>query len=378
MGSMCKPLILGLAATVAFACSSDYPIWIPRTKTADPLYRFIKNGRAGYIDRSGRVVIPPSLDPHGNYGSEFQDGSLEIAVSSGRYVDRTGKVVLDKKLYRGWDFSEGLAVAMREGEELWGYINTSGEFAVSPRFKTGGDSYVWSFSDGFARIRVDGKYGFIDHSGEFVIPPQFPDAVDFSDGMARVVVEGPCVYFPDGPCGLMNPRIAKGQGSDHSPCKFTFIDKTGRVITKDHFDDARDFSEGLAPVQFGKLWAFIDRTGAMAIPPRFDDAQPFRSGLSRIRDHGLYGYADQSGNVVVLPQWTYAEDFSEGFAVVGSPSGPFWYIDRQGRRAFPGQFEAASPFFKGLAHVGLSSADATRTHASFAYIDTSGHRIFTY
>lgn len=377
MGSMFKPLILALAATVAFACSADYPIWIPRTKTADPLYRFIKNGRAGYIDRSGHVIIPPTLDPHGNYGSEFHDGFLEIAVSDGRYIDRTGKVVLDKNLYRGWDFSEGLAVAMRKGENLWGYINTSGEFAISPRFETGHDSYVWPFSDGLALIQVYGKYGFIDHSGDFVIKPRFPDATGFSDGMARVVTEGGCIYSPDGACA--SPRVAGG-GNDFNrpPCKFTYIDKTGRVITKERFDNAREFSEGLAPVQIGKLWAYIDRTGALAVPPKFDDAEPFASGLSRIQDHGFSGYAGQSGNIAILPQWTYAEDFSEGFAVVGNPSGPFWYINRQGIRAFPGQFDAASPFFKGLADVKLSSTDAAQAHADYAYIDTTGRRIFTY
>jgi hypothetical protein len=35
---------------------------------------------------------------HGNYGSEFHDGLLEIGVSDGRYVDRTGEVVLEKAL----------------------------------------------------------------------------------------------------------------------------------------------------------------------------------------------------------------------------------------------------------------------------------------
>jgi WG containing repeat len=377
MTSLLRPLSIAFVATIAFACSSDYSIWIPRTKTAEPLYRFEKNDRAGYIDRDGHVVIPPKLPLIGNYGSEFHDGLLEIGVNGGRYVDRTGEVVLDKHLYRGWDFSEGLAVAMRQGENLWGYINTSGEFVISPRFETGADSYVWPFSDGLAKIKVHGKYGYIDHSGKFAIPPQFPDGVDFTDGMARVVTDGPCVYFPEGGCGPMNPQMVGGGSA--APCKFTFIDNTGRAITANRYDNARDFSEGLAPVQIGKLWAFIDKTGRLEIPPRFEDAQPFRSGLARVRDHIWYGYADKSGKIAILPQWTYAEDFSEGFAVVGnSPAGSFWYTDNDGQRAFLGDFRAASPFFKGLAHIRLSPSDAAKAHAESAYIDTTGQRVFTY
>jgi hypothetical protein len=102
--------------------------------------------------------------------------------------------------------------------------------------------------------------------------------------MARVVIAGPCVYFPDGPCGDMNPRVVGGGKVGNQPaCKFTYIDKTGRVITQARFDSAREFSEGLASARIGSKWGFIDKTGALVVDPRFDDAEPFSSGLSRIR-----------------------------------------------------------------------------------------------
>jgi hypothetical protein len=49
-------------------------------------------------------------------------------------VDVTWKKAIDRRLYRGWDFSEGLAVAMEKDGGKWGYINTKGELAISPRF----------------------------------------------------------------------------------------------------------------------------------------------------------------------------------------------------------------------------------------------------
>src|SRR5215469_9118927 len=76
---------------------------------------------------------------------------------------------------------------MRKGEELWGYIDTTGQFAISPRFETYPNGYVYPFSDGMAKIEAKGLFGFIDHSGVFAIPPQLLDAESFSDGMARVV-----------------------------------------------------------------------------------------------------------------------------------------------------------------------------------------------
>lgn len=359
-------LVLALTASVVFGCSSDYPIWIPRSASADPLYRFVKNGKAGYIDAHGNVVIRPKLDVFGNYGSEFHDGLLKIDLSDGRYIDRSGKVAVDRD-FNAWNFSEGLAAAM--SGNLWGYIDKSGEFAISPRFETSPNGYAYSFSDGLAMIQVNGKFGFIDHSGEFVIKPQFPDAISFHDGMARVVTDGPCIYFTDGPCN--GPRTVGGTIRDPGPpCKFTYIDKSGRVITPERFDGARDFSEGLAPVSIGGLWGFIDKSGKVVIPPKFEDAEPFASGLSRIRQNYVYGYADKSGNINIEPLYKYAEDFSEGLAVVSNDDDRYWYIDEHGNRRIEGEFELASPFFKGLAHV--------KSHGHFAYIDRTGRRVFTY
>jgi hypothetical protein len=186
---------LCLFASSVWACSTDYSIWIPRSGDADPLYRFVKGGKAGYIDQNGHVVIPPVLEHlGGNYAGEFHDGLAEIGVSDGVYVDKTGKKIIGGGFHRGWDFSEGLAVAMPKNLEKWGYINTKGEFEISPRFDTSPGGYVWPFQAGFAKIEVKGRIGYINHSGEFTIAPQFLDGDSFYDGMARVIVEGPCVF----------------------------------------------------------------------------------------------------------------------------------------------------------------------------------------
>ena len=178
----------------------------------------------------------------------------------------------------------------------------------------------------------------------------------------------------------MNPQVPGGiRGKwDYPPCKFTYIDKTGRLITQARFDYARDFSEGLAPVRIGTSWGFIDKTGAVVIEPKFEDAEPFSSGLSRIRERDLYGYAGKSGSIKIIPRYEYAENFSEGFAVVSHSADRYFYIDTNGKRAIPGEFDAASPFFKGLAQVRLLPGDAEEVRAEFAYIDTKGRRVFTF
>ncbi|MBI1766164.1 MAG: WG repeat-containing protein [Acidobacteria bacterium] len=372
------------------ACEWDYLIWINHSKSADPLYRFVQKGKAGYIDQAGNILFRPKLNAYGNYGGEFHDGLLEVGVSDGKYADISGTLVIDKGFYRGWDFSEGLAVAMRKDGEKWGYIDRAGKFVISPRFDTYPKGYVHSFSDGLAMIEVAKKYGYIDHTGEFVIQPRFLHATDFNEGMARVVVEGPCVYIGNGPCPDVRMVGESAQGKV-SACKFAFIDKSGSIVTIQRYDYAKEFSEGLAPVKIGEKWGYIDKQGRTVIPPRFDEAERFSDGLARVRQGDLYGYVDHKGEYAVQPQYKYADDFSDGLAVVSSSWSQqefryeyFYYIDKQGNQAIEEKFALASPFFKGVAHVKLmpdkkrSNTKGNSAEGVFAYISTTGARIFTY
>ena len=289
---------LALAATAALGCTPVERIWIPRSKTADPLYRFEKGDKVGYIARNGAIVIPPVLSG----GSEFHDGLMELDAASGRYIDATGKLV-------------------------------SRPVRDSP-----GD--------------------------------------DVSEGMTRVVLERPCGYLPDGPCGS-NPVFVGGLVANAPACKFAFMDQDRKVIPAGGFDFARSFAEGLAPVKKEGRWGYIDKTGKLVVGYQYEDAASFSDGLARVRLNGSYGYIDHRGKLVIPPWFEYADDFSDGLAPVSDSDDGYWYIDKTGRDVFPHRYAEASPFFKGLAHVQLldENQDASDT---FAYIDTSGRKVFEY
>ena len=85
---------------------------------------------------------------------------------------------------------------------------------------------IENFSEGLARFKKNNKYGFMDKTGTVVIEPQFPDAKDFSDGLARVCT-----------------GISYGQ--------WGYIDKTGKYVITPQFDYADDFHEGLANIVKG-------------------------------------------------------------------------------------------------------------------------------
>lgn len=376
-------LVTLLAATSSLGCIWEYPIWIPHDPTADPLYRFVVGNKVGYINQDGKVITRPTLPPYED--KTFHDGLLEIGSEDGVYIDASGKKAIHKKFFRGWDFSEGLAVAMEKEGGEWGYINTQGEFEISPRFKSSQTDYVWPFKGGFAQIEVEGRFGYIDHKGEFAIQPRFLDGDSFHDGMARVIVDGPCSYIripEESPCpnfGVLPPGTKDSK--DLPACKYTFIDASGNIISNQRYDYALPFAEGLAPVQINKLWGYVDKKGAIVIAPRFSSAASFSDGVGLVSEKGLFGYIDRTGAYVIKPEFKHAESFAEGRAVVADEKSGFRYIDHSGHEAFPGKFVLASRFFKGLAHVKIRSATGelkNRNEGEFAYIDYSGKEVFTY
>ncbi|MDT8299083.1 MAG: WG repeat-containing protein, partial [Spirochaetaceae bacterium] len=73
-----------------------------------------------------------------------------------------------------------------------------------------------------------------------------------------------------------------------------FVNKSGRVVIPAEFDDAEDFSDGLALVASDGLGGWIDRRGNIIIPLEYYDAGSFsqRRAMAVPEEDGLAGYLD--------------------------------------------------------------------------------------
>ena len=377
-----------VTCALLLACDSVDLIWMPHSARADPLFRFINKGRAGFIDRTGHVVIPPKLRPISSSDPPFYEGLLSLGVSSGPFLTTKGQVVLDNRFWRIWDFSEGLAAALQTSDSKWGYIDRSGKFVIAPQFPFFPEGLVSDFSDGLAAIEVDGKLGYIDHTGAFVIPRQFATGTSFEDGIARVVVtQGPCAYVnydAVDPC-LTDLQVAPSTGNagkrtvTANLCRWTFIDKKGNRIMNAEFDAARGFHEDLAAVKVGQSWGFIDKHGTFVIPPIFHGALSFSDGLALVRNDKMSGFIDKTGALKIPLDSSKAGPFSEGLSVYGRLGEGYIFIDTKGRQAMPDRFVVASRFVHGLAHVKVNGDPVLAEQGgTFAYIDRKGRRVFSY
>ncbi|MCL6590461.1 MAG: WG repeat-containing protein [Firmicutes bacterium] len=167
-----------------------------------------------------------------------------------------------------------------------------------------------SFSEGLAAVKITGKWGFIDTKGNVVITPSFDKVGSFSEGLAVIVnldlvnrkrFEAVQLFPGSGDETLEEYEYRHNQYSearkkvaDSIRDKYGYINTKGEIVIPPQFDEAHDFSEGLARFNqggvynhekslTGGMWGFIDKDGQVAIPPQFDEVfQDFSGGLAGI------------------------------------------------------------------------------------------------
>ena len=83
-------------------------------------------GKVGYIDKTGKLVIPYQYGTVEGDAADFSEGLAWVSNGDGKigYIDKTGKLVIPYQYSRAGDFSEGLARVENyvDGEMKIGFI----------------------------------------------------------------------------------------------------------------------------------------------------------------------------------------------------------------------------------------------------------------
>ena len=80
------------------------------------------------------------------------------------FINRAGKVVIRTDATVGANFSEGLARVQLN--KKWGYVDEGGKLTIQPQFDD-----AFDFTGGLALVKVGDKYGYIDKAGKYIWRP---------------------------------------------------------------------------------------------------------------------------------------------------------------------------------------------------------------
>jgi hypothetical protein len=337
---------------------------LAQPSTGAKLFAVAKDGKSGFIDASGRIVIPLQFDS----ANGFSEGLALVTLREKKFfIDTTGRTVFEAKFDIIRNFSEGVA-AVNIGEKRipniglisepgkWGYIDKTGKLVIPMKF-----THAESFNEGLAAVAEGSKGQFIDHDAKPIFNVPLDVTLGFHEGIAGVLYHGSLAYY-DRTGNKISPPIGYGP-ENHSfseglvpvevKGKTGFMDRTGKLVVDAQFEDAADFSEGLAPVKvrseettwcpaegsgsrkgFTMKWGYIDKTGKLVIPPQYESAVPFSEGLAAINTCDEAFFIDKSGKKIDLGPYRYASSFTGGLSRVNvmTKTGLWWgYINRSGK-----------------------------------------------
>lgn len=283
----------------------------------------VKNGKYGYINHNGDVVIRPKFV----WGTDFQDGFATVYVCQ-RLVSITESGQFVPLRYLSWR----VRLTPRRLGDKFGFVDEAGQFKIAPIFAD-----ALPFSDGLAAVKLGALWGFIDTTGRQVIQPGFQAAYYFREGVANAEKDSEYVLIDK--TGRVLTRgfeqfrgiVADGRVPVSHEGRFGYLDLHGNTAIPLEYDDLDTFGDGLAPVQKGEKWGYVDRDGHIAIPFIFDKAGVFASGLAPARIAKQSGFINHSGKFAFQLQFDYAPGFltadADGMLAAETDLSRFWTVD---------------------------------------------------
>lgn len=358
-----------------------------KAQTQSPaIFPVMQNGKTGFIDKTGKLVVPCQYDPFDYFNIPRFTGGLIPFQQNGSWgaLDAAGKIVINPLYADRLYFSEsGYAYAKvnpgganpnpyaiaaqpaiiidKKGNrvlpneykvnafvggvsgEILTYLKDKQYSIVNIRTKqesTKTFNTIRAFRNGFAVAQGEakGKYGLIDEKGNWVIQPQYYDLNIEDNGLFLASIEA-------------------------NDAKWAIIDKSGKITAGPFSQYKKYFSmsgtssfskEGLMPIQdiATGLYGFMDNKGKIVIPCTYNTQAFFYERIAMVSTGGIketdrfgrftfnnadWKAIDASGKVLFkLPLGFIANDFSEGRCVItdGDKTG---IIDTKGKFIVPAQ-----------------------------------------
>lgn len=309
----------------------------------------------GYCNKQKQLIVPcefesafPIVDGLGKYVKNGKVG----------YVDVTGKIVSEAIYDEGSFSNNGLALVKKN--EKFGYINSRGELIIPLKYDK-----AESFYKGYAEVKINDSCGIIDPTGKVIVPLKYLGVSSFppfSEGSILMTQS----FHPNFSVVFVNKKGAEMFGQSFNRAsnfknrhaaikskennKFGAINNKGKLVVPYEYDIFYDFEFGLAAVAKNKLFGVIDTLGKVVIPFQYKSLrvidknyflvnendncfvinrkmerinsinyEAYRytvDGITQVKKNGNWGFINQKGEEISSFEFEDASYFVDGYGVL--------------------------------------------------------------
>ena len=319
------------------------------------LFSVRKNGRFGYVNKSGDIVVDIRYDN----ATAFSEGLGCLNEGELTHViDHTGKILFSMKDIEPVScFCNQYLVASRDNK--YGIINRLGEVVVDFTFDLiSGDIY-----HEMTNAVADNNFGLLHTNGDWISKFEWGIIAEWQSDSQITSVEDrntKLVHLINRDGKYVSDR-SFAQGWSHScgvlPVEFMpadgggvgLVDSTGAAVVNGLFQSCNSHAtNGTIAVEGSGKWGVIDTSGNWLCPPKYAYIREEYCGLratnfggvwvGRILQGGQWGYITSIGEVAIEPQYRWVLNFADDVAAVHAgglgKDGVSYLIDKRGRIIF--------------------------------------------
>ncbi|HET6226551.1 MAG TPA: WG repeat-containing protein, partial [Bacteroidia bacterium] len=309
-GLKCIRIIILLFVSITF-CNAQ--------TTDRSLFLIQQNDKFGFINSTGKVIIPPQFLNAEN----FSEGLAAVRVKGTYgYIDASGHFTIPAIYDYAQPFSEGVALVHQNDHSF--FINQKGEKLFEASYPL-----VNSFEHGLAYVQTQsGKIGFINKQGNLVIDTAYVFVRSFNEGFAvarKKVVSNDVLSIDN----------------------YGVIDNTGKVIIPfGKYSCINDFKNGSfyvniipqGPTTYGSSKVgFIDKNDKLSFSIENSGEHiidgDMHDGLAIVtfRSQPFHGFINLKGEVLLKnSNYAYVENFNNNRSFVQEPDRSFSMINTKG------------------------------------------------
>ena len=144
-------------------------------------YRVHLNGKYNFLHKKHNTLVLLCRRWY-NMMYRFSEGLAKVELNNKfGYIDRTGREVIPCKYDWINAFSDGLAIVNLNGK--YGFIDETGREVIPCKYDS-----IFDFKDGLSKVILNGKFGYIDKTGKEICPCKYDGIGDFVEGLAPVIL----------------------------------------------------------------------------------------------------------------------------------------------------------------------------------------------
>ena len=345
----------------------DYPFMQELSVDLDlfqmKLYPTISNGKYGFMNAKGKLIIPASYTEVG----PFQDGLAVVSKDElFGIIDKKNQLVIDFQFDEVSEFVNNRAI-VRQGEK-YGVINRSGKWIFPLEFddislgsnqlytvvKEGVTSlYNLNFEAASMRTEmVESNFsksmsskhpefeliGELDRKSNRAVV-KLAGQLNYIDSLGTIILTTPLEWFAD---ALNVAKFSNGVAVFRKKEKFGLIDVNGKVIQKPIYESSGPYT-GFWPVKDKGNWALLDVKGKVVLPFEYDFIRLMPDLGYLIGKEEKFGLLNNAGKMILTVSYATIKSFETDYFIVSNGE-KFGLFLKDGKEVLPMQYERIQRF----------------------------------